>query len=128
MRRRVLQVSLGVALMVAPTAVVAAVSLAPIMESWSHSKHDIVSMLAGRSPYDETQTRSDLQRYVTSSRLLAREVTGGTTQARDFRSRLETFANDSQSALDMARQQSTVADKFNRMLADCQFCHAIYNN
>jgi cytochrome c556 len=128
MRRIVLRIILGAGLLATPAAAVAAISLSPIMESWNHSKREIDAMLAGRTPYDAAQLRHDIQRYVESSARVARDMSGGSAEARDFAARFEAFANDSRDALAEVAQPAAMSPRFNRILADCRSCHAIYNN
>jgi cytochrome c556 len=128
MRPILLRTILGAALLAKPISASAGISLSPIMESWSQTKRTVEAMLAGRTPYDEALIGQDLRRYITSSARVARAAAGGTAEARDFAARFDSFANDSRAALGSAGQPSAMRDKFNRMLADCQSCHAIYNN
>jgi cytochrome c556 len=128
MRRILLRIALGAAVLVVPMAAVAGISLSPIMQSWNHKKHSINAMLAGRTPYDEAQLRQDIQHYADSASLVAREVNGQTAQSRDFAARFAAFAHDSRSALGAVGQPSAVSARFNQMLGDCQSCHDIYNN
>ena len=128
MRPILLRTILGVALLLVPVAAVAGISLSPIMESWNHSKRQIEAMLAGQAPYDEAQIRQDLERYIGSSATIAREMKGNTPEARDLAARFEAFANDGRSALGGVGQPSAVNESFQRMVGDCQSCHAIYNN
>jgi cytochrome c556 len=104
----------------------AGISLAPIMESWDNDKRDLDALLAGRTPYDEAQIRQDIQRCVESSSLVARDGKKGTAEARDFASRFGVFANDSRTTLGTVSQPSALRMSFNRMVGDCQSCHAIY--
>jgi cytochrome c556 len=128
MRRIVSRTILSVTFLAAPVTAVAGLSLSPIMESWNHSKRSIDAMLSGRTPYDEAEIRRELQRYVDNASRVAREVRGGTAEARDFAARFEAFANDSRSALGTVSQPAAMAARFSRMLGDCQSCHDVYNN
>jgi cytochrome c556 len=128
MQRILLRTIVSAAVLVAPDLAVAGISLSPIMESWTHSKRTIEAMLAGRTPYDEAQIGQDLQHYIASSSMVARDVKKGTAEARDFASRFEVFANDSRTTLGTVSQPSALRMSFNRMVGDCQSCHAIYNN
>jgi len=118
---------LGAAVLAAPVAAAAGISLSPIMESWNHSKRDINAMLGRRTPYDEAEIRQDLQRYADSASRLARDVKGNSAEARDFSARFDAFARDSRATLGAAGQPAAMRENFNRMLGDCQSCHAIYN-
>jgi cytochrome c556 len=128
MRRILMRTALGVAVLAVPMAAVAGISLSSTMESWSHNKRKIDAMLAGRTPYDEAQLRQLLQRYVESSSMVARNITGQSAQARDFATRFEAFSNDSAIALGAVGHPPAMAARFNQMLGDCQSCHDAYNN
>jgi cytochrome c556 len=128
MRRTVLRTVLGAAILLAPGLAIAGISLSATMESWNRDRHKIDAMLAGQTPYDEALLRQDLQSYMERSSLLARDVRGGSAEARDFASRFEALANDSRSALGAIGQSSALRVSFNRMVGDCQSCHAVYNN
>jgi cytochrome c556 len=127
MRRILLRATLGAAIVVAPVAAVAGISLSPVMQSWNQSRRAIDAMLAGRIPYDEAQIRRDLQRYVDGASLLARDVKGNSAAARDVAARFAAFSDDGRRVLEKASQPSAVAAGFTRMIGDCQSCHAIYN-
>ncbi len=128
MRHSLLRTIFGAAVLAAPVAASAGVSLSPIMDMWSHDRRDIAAMLTGRRAYDEARIRQDLQRYITSSSAVARDRRGGSAEARAFAARFDAFAEDSRAALGAAGQPSAVAARFDRMLADCRGCHAIFNN
>jgi cytochrome c556 len=128
MRRIVFRTILSAVLLAAPAVAVAAIALSPIMDSWNHSKRGIDAMLAGRTPYDAVQLRQALQRYVQSATRVAGDVRGGTAAARDIAARFDAFARDSRTALGTVAQPAAMRVSFNRMLADCRSCHAIYNN
>lgn len=128
MRLILLRIALGLAVLAVPITAVASLSLAPIMESWSHAKRGIDAMLSGRTPYDEALLGQDLQHYADSATMVARSVKGQTASARDFAARFEAFAHDSRSALAAVGQPTAVAARFRQMLGDCQSCHDIYNN
>jgi cytochrome c556 len=128
MRHSLMRTIFASALLAAPLATSAGVSLSPIMDLWSRDKREIAAMLGGRRPYDEALMRQDLQRYITSASAVARDRRGGSAEARAFAARFDAFAADGRAALDVAGQPSAVAAKFDRMLADCRGCHAIFNN
>jgi cytochrome c556 len=128
MRRILMRTALGIAVLAVPMAAVAGISLSSTMESWSHNKRAIDAMLAGRIPYDEAQLRQIFRRYVESSSMVARTITGQSAQARDLATRFEAFSNDSAIALGAVRQPAAMATRFNQMLGDCQSCHDAYNN
>ena len=111
-----------------PVTAVAGIALSPIMNSWSHSKHSIEAMLTGRAPYDEARIRQDLQHYVASASRVASGVNGNTAEGRDFAARFKAFANDSQTVLGQLGKPSEARAGFERVVADCQDCHATYNN
>jgi cytochrome c556 len=119
---------IGIIVLIAPVAAVASISLPPIMDSWNPDKHDVRAMLVGRTPYEEARIRDDLLRYIADASVVARELQGGTAEARNLAARFEAFATDSRSALGKISQPTAVAENFNRMLDDCRSCHAIYNN
>jgi cytochrome c556 len=128
MRRIVLRTILSAAVLAVPAVAAAAISLSPIMESWNHSTRQIDAMLSGRTPYNEAQLRHAIQRYVESSTRVARDMNGGSAEARDLAARFEAFASDSRDALATVAQPAAMSARFNRIVADCRSCHAIYNN
>jgi cytochrome c556 len=128
MRRIVLRAILSAAILAAPAVAAAAISLSPVMESWNRNERAINAMLTGRTAYDAAQLRQDIQRYIDTSARLARDVRGGSAEARDFAARFEAFSNDSRNALGTVAQPAVMSARFNQMIADCRSCHAIYNN
>ena len=128
MRHILLRTVLGAAVLSMPVAAVAGISLSPIMQSWKHRAHAVDAMLAGRQPYDEARMRQFLQHCIESASLLARDMNGGSAEARDLAARFTAFSDDSRSVLGKAGDRAAAAEKFNRMLSDCQACHALYNN
>jgi cytochrome c556 len=127
MRRILLRAFVGAAVLIAPVAAVAGLSLSPIMQSWNHSKRSIEAMLGGQTPYDEARLRQDLQHYIASSSTVAQHANGASAEARDLAARFDAFANDSRAALGTVSQPAAMRENFNRMVGDCQSCHAIYN-
>ena len=128
MRRILARTILSATLSLVPVAAIAGLSLSPIMQSWSRDQRDIKAMLGGQRPYDQTELRLDVQRYMASAALVARNLRSGTPEARDFSARFRGFAADSRSALDNVGQPAAFRTTFTRLIGDCQSCHDIYNN
>jgi cytochrome c556 len=126
MRRILLRATIGSAVLFAPVAAVAGIALSPVMRSWNHSRRAIDAMLEGQAPYDEAQLRQDLQRYVAGASLLARDERGKSGAARDVAARFAAFADDARRVLDTVGRPAAVTAGYERMLGDCQSCHAIY--
>jgi cytochrome c556 len=123
-----LRTIISAAVLVAPGLALAGIALPPIMSSWNQSKRRIETMFSGGTPYNEAQLRQDMQQYITSSSMVARDVRGGPAETRDFAARFEAFASDSRSALGSVSKPAAMRESFNRMVGDCQSCHAAYNN
>jgi cytochrome c556 len=118
---------LCIAILSVPVIASAGISLSPIMDSWSHTTHSIDATLAGRRPYDATALRADVLLYINDAARVAHHINGGSAEARDFAGRFAAFAEDGRLALGSVGQPAAFRPRFDRMLGDCQSCHAAYN-
>ncbi len=127
MRRQILTASLSAAILAVPLAA-RANEVSGIMHDWRHNEHAVDAMLAGRATYNQVALRAAMTLYIADAGSLASRIGIGTADARDLRQRFTNFAATGQQALGDISQPANLQADFSQMKAQCESCHAIYNN
>lgn len=111
-----------------PSLAAAGVTLAPIMRSWNHARRRLDGMLTGSRPYDPAAVTAAIRLYVADAHEVSAHITGTSAAARDFAARFEHFARDAEAAGAASGTLAEFRPHAQRLMGDCQACHAIYNN